>query len=37
MTNAETVNPLAERIVDLYERHAREWDADRGRSLFEKP
>ena len=37
MTNAEPVNPLAERIVDLYERHAREWDADRGRSLFEKP
>ena len=37
MTNAETVNPLAERIVDLYERHAREWDADRGRGLFEKP
>jgi SAM-dependent methyltransferase len=27
----------AERIVDLYERHARSWDKDRGRSLFEKP
>ena len=37
MASAEAVNPLAERIVDLYERHAREWDADRGRILFEKP
>ncbi|WP_431858587.1 class I SAM-dependent methyltransferase [Azospirillum sp.] len=27
----------AERIIDLYERNARHWDADRGRSLFEKP
>lgn len=23
-------------ITDLYQRHAREWDSDRGRSLFEK-
>ena len=26
----------AERIIGLYERHAEEWDKDRGRSLFEK-
>jgi SAM-dependent methyltransferase len=26
----------AERIIGLYERHAEEWDSDRGRSLFEK-
>ena len=26
----------ADRIMGLYERHAHEWDADRGRSLFEK-
>jgi len=26
----------AERIRDLYERHARAWDKDRSRSLFEK-
>ena len=26
----------AERIIGLYERHAEEWDRDRGRSLFEK-
>ena len=26
----------AERIHDLYERHARAWDKDRSRSLFEK-
>jgi SAM-dependent methyltransferase len=38
MTNdGKTGNPLSERIVDLYERHARNWDTDRGRSLFEKP
>jgi SAM-dependent methyltransferase len=27
----------ADGIVDLYERHAREWDSDRGRDLFEEP
>lgn len=27
----------AERIVDLYSRRAADWDADRGRDLFEKP
>lgn len=27
----------AGRIVDLYRRHARQWDQDRGRSLFERP
>jgi SAM-dependent methyltransferase len=27
----------AERIVGLYERHARAWDTRRGRSLMEKP
>lgn len=27
----------SERIIQLYERHARSWDRDRGRSLFEKP
>jgi SAM-dependent methyltransferase len=38
MTNdTKTGTPLSERIVDLYERHAHNWDADRGRSLFEKP
>ena len=26
----------AERIIGLYERHAEEWDRERGRSLFEK-
>ncbi len=26
----------AERIIRLYERHAEEWDRERGRSLFEK-
>lgn len=26
----------ADRIVDLYQRHARAWDETRGRSLFEK-
>lgn len=26
----------AERIIDLYERHARRWDEDRGRSLPER-
>jgi SAM-dependent methyltransferase len=26
----------AERIVGLYQRHAEEWDRERGRSLFEK-
>jgi SAM-dependent methyltransferase len=27
----------AERIVDLYQRHAASWDQDRGKTLFEKP
>jgi SAM-dependent methyltransferase len=27
----------AERIIGLYERHAEDWDRDRGRDLFEKP
>jgi SAM-dependent methyltransferase len=27
----------AERIMDLYQRHAADWDRDRGRDLFEKP
>jgi SAM-dependent methyltransferase len=27
----------ADRIVDLYQRHARQWDQDRGRSLLERP
>jgi 2-polyprenyl-3-methyl-5-hydroxy-6-metoxy-1,4-benzoquinol methylase len=31
------VNSEAAKIIDLYERHAKNWDADRGRSLFEKP
>jgi len=26
----------AAKIVDLYERHAKNWDKDRGRRLFEK-
>lgn len=38
MTNDGKIgNPPSERIVDLYERQAHNWDADRGRSLFEKP
>jgi SAM-dependent methyltransferase len=27
----------AERVVDLYDRHARLWDRERGRNLFERP
>jgi SAM-dependent methyltransferase len=27
----------ADRIIGLYERHAFDWDRDRGRDLFEKP
>lgn len=27
----------ADEVVDLYSRRAADWDADRGRSLFEKP
>jgi SAM-dependent methyltransferase len=27
----------SERIIDLYQRRAANWDADRGRSLFERP
>ncbi len=30
------MHPSAARIIDLYERHARAFDADRGRSLFER-
>jgi SAM-dependent methyltransferase len=30
------MHPLAETIIGLYERHARVFDAERGRSLFEK-
>jgi len=29
-------HPSATAIVDLYERHARSWDGDRGRALFER-
>lgn len=32
----ETGSPPSERIVALYERYAHEWDAARGRSLFER-
>jgi len=28
---------LSEQIIPLYERHARQWDVERGRALFEKP
>jgi SAM-dependent methyltransferase len=31
------VKPPAETVIDLYSRRAREWDADRGRTLIEKP
>jgi SAM-dependent methyltransferase len=27
----------SERVVDLYERNAQNWDADRGKTLFERP
>jgi SAM-dependent methyltransferase len=27
----------ADRIIDLYQRHASDWDKDRGRELFERP
>jgi SAM-dependent methyltransferase len=30
------MDPSAARIIDLYERHARAWDGDRGRSLSER-
>lgn len=30
------MDPSAARIIDLYERHARAWDSDRRRSLFER-
>ena len=29
-------HPSAQRIVDLYERNAENWDLDRGKALFEK-
>ena len=31
------MNSEAANVVGLYERHARNWDKDRGRDLFEKP
>ena len=31
------MNSDAERIVDLYDRHAAVFDQDRTKSLFEKP
>ena len=31
------MNGPAADIIDLYERHAHHWDADRGKGLFEKP
>lgn len=31
------MTPDADRIVGLYERHARTWDEERSRSLFERP
>ena len=31
------MNSEAAKIIDLYERHATNWDKDRGRCLFEKP
>ena len=27
----------SERIIGLYQRHANDWDRERGRCLFEKP
>jgi SAM-dependent methyltransferase len=27
----------AERVIGLYDRHAQQWDHDRGRNLFERP
>jgi len=30
------MHPSAGQIIDLYERHAQNWDADRGKSLFER-
>ena len=32
-----TMASEAERIIGLYQRHATDWDRERGRSLFEKP
>jgi predicted TPR repeat methyltransferase len=37
MDDAAAGNSLSEQIVALYERHARDFDRDRGRDLFEKP
>jgi SAM-dependent methyltransferase len=31
------MNANAAKVVELYERHAKTWDRERGRSLFEKP
>jgi SAM-dependent methyltransferase len=31
------MHPSADRIIDLYERHAHDWDGERGKSLFERP
>lgn len=32
----DAVHPSSKQIIDLYERHAKSFDADRGRSLFER-
>lgn len=34
---APTMSTDADRIINLYQRHAAAWDRNRGRSLFEKP
>lgn len=31
------MNSEADNIIGLYQRHAQDWDKDRGRSLFERP
>ena len=35
--NTSDKTPLSDKIIDIYERRARDFDADRGRTLFEKP
>lgn len=37
MTEDHPAASLPDRIIGLYERHARAFDRDRGKSLFEKP
>ncbi len=37
MAEDHPTSPLPDRIIGLYERHARAFDRDRGKSLFEKP